>query len=209
MRRTSLISLAAMVLAVVAAGPAEAHHVMDGKMPATAMQGLLSGLGHPIIGLDHFAAVVAAGCLAAAHRSAVMLVIGYVLAMAAGAALHVQGVSIPGAELLVALSVLALGAAVVQWRDTLSFSGALALFAVAGAVNGYALGETITGAEPTPLYTYFAGLVLIQSAVGLAAVALARLLSADEKTAVRVRLIGACIAGIGIALVAKGVTPGA
>ena len=37
--------------------PAFAHHVVGGKMPVTFMDGLLSGLGHPIIGLDHLAAI--------------------------------------------------------------------------------------------------------------------------------------------------------
>jgi len=50
--------------------PAYAHHLMGGRTPATFAEGMLSGLGHPVIGLDHFAAVVAVGCLAAAHRSA-------------------------------------------------------------------------------------------------------------------------------------------
>ena len=45
--------------------PALAHHPMGGRMPATFTDGLLSGLGHPIIGLDHLAAVLAIGCLAA------------------------------------------------------------------------------------------------------------------------------------------------
>ena len=44
-----------------AAEPALAHHVMGGRMPATFGQGFLSGLGHPVIGLDHLAAVVAVG----------------------------------------------------------------------------------------------------------------------------------------------------
>ena len=59
--------LAMLVLSVT---PAFAHHVMGGRTPATFAEGILSGLGHPIIGVDHFAAVVAVGCLAAAHRAA-------------------------------------------------------------------------------------------------------------------------------------------
>ena len=38
-----------------------AHHFMDGGLPQTFAQGLLSGLGHPVIGLDHAAFIVAAG----------------------------------------------------------------------------------------------------------------------------------------------------
>ena len=61
--------------------PAFAHHVMGGLMPATFGEGILSGLGHPVIGLDHLAAVIAVGCLAAAHRSASVLAVVFVLAM--------------------------------------------------------------------------------------------------------------------------------
>ena len=104
--RTVLASLATFV----AMEPALAHHLMGGRMPATFTDGLLSGLGHPIIGLDHFAAVVAVGCLAAAHRAAPALALAFVLAMVGGVALHVHGATMPGAEILVALSVIALGA---------------------------------------------------------------------------------------------------
>ncbi len=38
-----------------------AHHVMGGRMPATFAEGLLSGLGHPVIGIDHLAFIVAVG----------------------------------------------------------------------------------------------------------------------------------------------------
>lgn len=188
-----------------------AHHVMDGKMPVTAVQGLLSGLGHPIIGLDHLAAVVAAGFLAAAHRTASWLVLGYVLAMIAGAALHVQGATVPGAEILVALSVLALGGVTMQWRAALGAQAMLALFVIAGAINGYALGESIAGAEPTPLYAYFAGLAIVQSAVGLAAMTFARALAARDTALipVSVRLVGAGVVGIGLAMLSKGMIPGA
>src|SRR6185437_11758768 len=73
----------ALGLALSAFGsvPAFAHHVMGGRMPATFGEGILSGLGHPVIGLDHLAAVIAVGCLAAAHRSASALAVAFVLAM--------------------------------------------------------------------------------------------------------------------------------
>ena len=45
--------------------PASAHHFMGGKVPSNFLTGFLSGLAHPVIGLDHFAFVVAVGLLAA------------------------------------------------------------------------------------------------------------------------------------------------
>ena len=174
-RRLISLTLALLGLAWLAE-PAFAHHLMGGKTPATFAQGLLSGLGHPVIGLDHFAAVVAVGCLAAAHRAAVALAIGFVLAMIAGVALHLHGATVPGAEIWVALSVIALGALMLRARQ-LSAAAALALFALVGLIHGYALGELIYGAEPTPLYAYLLGLAVIQSAVALAAMSVARMLA--------------------------------
>lgn len=199
-------SLAAAL--ALSASPAFAHHVMGGRMVETFGEGLLSGLAHPVIGLDHFAAVVAVGCLAAAHRAGVTLAIGFVLAMIGGLAAHLQGATVPGAEILVALSVIGLGA-VMLLRRQMPAGTALALFAVAGLIHGYALGESIYGAEPAPLTAYLLGLAVIQGAVALGAMSVARLLAARTADVAPLRLIGAGIAGIGLAILVQQIVPGA
>ena len=203
--KRSALTLAALALS---AGQASAHHVMGGRMAATFGEGLLSGLAHPIIGLDHFAAVVAVGCLAAAHRAGPELAVGFVVAMIAGVAVHLRGVSLPGAEILVALSVIALGVAMLRRRD-MSAIAALVLFAVVGLLHGYVLGESIYGAEPTPLTAYLLGLAVIQSAVALAAMSVARMLARQTADVSPLRLTGAGIAGIGLAVVMQQIVPGA
>lgn len=203
-KRTGL----ALLAVALSAGPAFAHHVMGGRMVATFGEGLLSGLAHPVIGLDHFAAVVAVGCLAAAHRAGPVLAIGFVLAMIAGVAVHLQGATVPGAEILVALSVIALGVAMLLRRQ-MPASAALVLFAAIGLLHGYALGELIYGAEPTPLYAYLLGLAVIQSAVALAAMSLARMVTRQAADVSPLRLIGAGIAGIGLAVLMQEIIPGA
>ncbi|MET0472193.1 MAG: HupE/UreJ family protein, partial [Xanthobacteraceae bacterium] len=40
---------------------ASAHHVMGGRTPTTFVEGFLSGLGHPVIGPDHLAFLLAIG----------------------------------------------------------------------------------------------------------------------------------------------------
>jgi urease accessory protein len=188
--------------------PASAHHVMGGQLPATFTQGLLSGLGHPIIGLDHFAAVIAVGCLAAAHRFGPALAIGFVLAMILGVAAHVRGTTVPGADILVALTVIFLGLTMLR-RQHLSLGAALTLFALVGAVHGYALGESIAGAEPAPLSAYLLGLAVIQTAVALAAMAAARTMMRRKVDLSPLRLLGAGIAGIGLAILVNQIVPGA
>ena len=60
---TSAIALA--VALVAAPSQSFAHHVMGGGVPDTLMSGLLSGFGHPIIGIDHLAFIVLVGISAA------------------------------------------------------------------------------------------------------------------------------------------------
>jgi urease accessory protein len=195
-------TLIALWLALVAADPVFAHHAMGSQMPATFVQGLLSGLGHPIIGLDHLAALIAVGCLAATQARGLWLPLAFVVAMVLGAALHVRELTLPASEILAAFSVLVLGALLVsRWR--LSVRIVLPLFVAGGLVHGYALAESIIGAEPTPLYAYFAGLVIVQSAIALGAMLAAREITNAPGKVAAARLIGAGIAGIGVALVVQ------
>lgn len=194
-----------LVVLAAAAEPALAHHLMGGRMPVTFGQGLLSGLGHPVIGLDHFAAVVAIGCLSAAHRAGAALALGFVVAMMVGVAAHLGGTTVPFAELLVALTVVGLGAAMLR-SPALPVAAALCLFAAVGFVHGYALGESIYGAERSPLLAYLLGLAIIQSVIALAAMAVTRMLMRGDSPAVR--LVGAGIAGIGLTLLVQQIVPG-
>jgi urease accessory protein len=191
---------------VLSAGNASAHHIMGGRTPATFGEGMLSGLGHPIIGLDHFAAVVAVGCIAAMHSAGAALVIAFIVSMMAGVALHLNGATVPAAEILVALSVIALGVLMLGRRQMSAIS-ALLLFALVGLVHGYALAESIYGAEQTPLYAYLLGLAAIQSAIALVAMAVARSVAGPSRDLSPLRLVGAGIAGIGLAVLMQQVVP--
>jgi urease accessory protein len=197
------IVLAVIIALGFAVEPALAHHVTGGKMPVTFSDGLLSGLGHPIIGLDHLAAVIAIGCLAATQRRGEWLIAGYVVAMAIGAAAHIGEATVNGAEFFVAASVIILGM-VLLLKAPPRLDIAVALFAFAGLVHGYALGESIAGAERTPLYAYFIGLAVIQAAVALAAMYGARMLAARTSGSVAViRVLGGVVAGIGLAILVQ------
>ena len=189
-------TVAAILLAM--AEPALAHHAMDGATPLTALQGLIAGLAHPILGLDHFAAVLAVGGLAALTQAGLRPLAVYVGLMIAGAALHAAGFGIPGAEPSVALSVVVLGVVLADHRLR-SATVALVLFGLTGFIHGYALGETIVGAEPAPLYAYFAGLAVIQFAIAFAAMRMAQWLISHSRT-LALRFGGAAIAGVGLAL---------
>jgi urease accessory protein len=188
----------ALLLVAVASLPAEAHHMMGGRTPSTFMEGLLSGLGHPVIGLDHLAFIVAMGVAAGAGGLSLVVPALFIVASAIGVAIHVRGVTLPVAEVLVALSVVIAGGMIASGRSLQAGVWAV-LFALAGLAHGYAFGESIYGAEASPLAAYLAGLVIVQSAVATAVALIARRSAA---AAVQPRLAGAVIAGIGIAILA-------
>lgn len=156
------------LFALLLASPAFAHHAMDGRTPSTAVEGLLSGLAHPVIGLDHFAFVVALGLLASATTRRFVVPAAFVAATLAGTALHLLRVDLAAVEGMVALSVIAAGVLLaLNLRQHPAWL--LVLAVVAGVVHGYAYGESIVGAEATPLTTYLLGFGLVQFGIALLA----------------------------------------
>jgi urease accessory protein len=124
--------------------------------------------------------------------------------MLAGVAVHLAALDLPFVELAVAGSVLALGA-VLALQARLSAGLAAALFAVAGLFHGYAYGESIVGAEQTPLAAYLIGLVAVQYAIALGALEIARRLQASGRAAPALRIAGAAVVVVGAAFLALNV----
>ena len=189
--------------------PALAHHPMGGVTPVTFWDGFLSGLGHPVIGLDHLAAVLAVGCLAATQRRGVLLVAGYVVASMVGTWAHIGEATFPNAEIFVALSVVALGLMLFR-KNPLRPDIVFALFAGTGLLNGYALGETVARAEFTAIAAYLMGLALIQTTIALAAMVGTRMLLTRETLhLLAARVIGAFAVGAGAAAILQHYAAGA
>jgi urease accessory protein len=193
----------AFALVLSAAVPAQAHHAMGGRTPATLYEGFLSGLGHPIIGIDHFAFIVAAGLVAGAVRLHLAAPAAFIAVSALGVGLHVRGIELPVAELGVAASVLLAGLLIARGAK-IATPGWLSLFALAGVFHGYAYGESIVGAEPAPLAAYLAGLIAVQATLATGVAIMARRCGRGALTP---RLAGAAIAGIGLAVLAGHLTP--
>jgi urease accessory protein len=202
-RAILVIPALALFLVLVAGIPAEAHHMMGGRTPSTFTEGLLSGLGHPVIGLDHLAFIVAMGVAVGIAGLNLAIPALFIVASAIGVPIHVRGVTLPASEIWVALSVLLAGAVIALGRATSTAAWAT-LFGVAGLVHGYAFGESIYGAETSPLAAYLIGLAVIQAVLATGVVLLAR---RSRRDALKPRLAGAAIAGIGLAILAGQVLP--
>lgn len=204
MKQTIRIATLA-IAAILATAPALAHHPMGGTTPQTLMHGLLSGFGHPIIGFDHLAFIVAVGLASAFMRTRWLPPLAFAGATVAGCLLFVGGVTLPLIEFIVTGSVVLVGGLVLSGKD---FPAMLygAIFALAGLFHGSAYAEAIIGAETTPLVAYLAGFAVIQYAIALAAGWLVRAVGgATEPQSLAPRLAGAVTAGIGIAFLAENI----
>src|SRR6516164_2037571 len=200
------IRFAALVGAALAttAGTASAHHLMGGKIPSTFADGILSGLGHPIIGPDHLAFLVALGVAVGVGGLSFATPFLFLVAMASGVAAHVAAFNIPPAEMIVALSAIVTGVLLALDRR-IPASGWAAIFSIAGFFHGYAYGESIYGAETTPLAAYLMGLVAVQTALVLAMAFATR--AAWKVSAIGPRLVGAAICGVGLTVMVGQIIP--
>jgi urease accessory protein len=187
--------------------PAWAHHVMGGKTPSDFGEGLLSGLGHPVIGPEHLAFLLAVGVVVGGSGFSLAMPAVFVAAMAVGVLLHVAGMMMPGAEIFVALSVLLVGYLVARGRALPNLAWS-ALFAAAGIFHGYAFGASILGAESTPIGGYLVGLVISQSALTIGIAFFVRHMAA-RFSELAPRLAGAAILGVGFAALIGDLIPGA
>ncbi|ODT23231.1 MAG: urease accessory protein [Kaistia sp. SCN 65-12] len=122
--RSGLLALAAVCLPAVA-------HAHTGVGHAA---GLVHGFMHPIGGLDHVLAMVAVGMVASilGGRALWLVPTSFVVMMAVGGILGMQGVSVPFVEIGIAASVVVLGLAVaLRWNPpTAAAMGVVSLFAI-------------------------------------------------------------------------------
>lgn len=199
--RIRFLPLVIVSLVMCLSTPAQAHHPMGGKIPSNFVEGFLSGLAHPVIGIDHFAFIVAVGLLAAAKRQGILIAISFVLSAMVGTGLHLMGFSLPGAELLISGSVLLFGILLVL-KDSLNAGLVMALTALAGMCHGYAYGEAIFGASMTPLLAYLLGFTAIQLGIAISVMIFNQALSRCQdvsQVSSKVRSAGFVLCGIGAA----------
>ena len=190
---------------VLAATPALAHHPLDGMPMQTFAHGLLSGVGHPVLGFDHLFFIIAVGIAALFTGRAMTAPAGYIAGMLGGCALVIGGVALPAVEFVIALSLVVAGAILMSGR-ALSLIPAMGLFAVLGLFHGWAFGGSIAGQEGgAPIAVtvgYLIGLAATQWVIAiLAGKLVARLMDRIDASALPARLAGGMVAGAGAFLV--------
>ncbi len=194
MARIYVRALAGLSALAFAAPAAFAHHMEDGETPRTLLAGLLSGLGHPVIGLDHLCFVLGVGLAAGISGRIISLPIAFAGATLVGVVLHLLAIDLPLVEPVIVLSVILIGALLALKPQT-SVAIWAGFAALAGVFHGYAYGEAIIGSEATPLAAYLFGLALIQSVIAIGVAMLVARVCTQDRGA---RIGGGALAGAGL-----------
>jgi urease accessory protein len=136
-------------LALLLWTPAAHAHVQQGQAA-----GFLTGLGHPVSGLDHVLAMIAVGLWGAQLGAPALwlLPVTFPMVMALGGMVGLLGVPLPGVEAGIAASMILLGLAVTsELRPPLA--AAVVLVAIFGVFHGHAHGTELPPGQSALLYS--------------------------------------------------------
>ncbi len=196
------------VISLLICTPAYAHHPLAGMSMETFFHGLLSGVGHPLLGFDHlfFIALVGVASVLIRKRLKARLLApaAYLCAMLVGCLLMYFGTDLPAKEVVIGLSLLTLGVVVLSGR-ALKLLPAMGLFAVFGLFHGSAFGDAIVREEAAigtlVLMGYLIGLGVIQYLIILlSGWVTEHFWKVATSNALQPRLAGAMVAGVGLFL---------
>lgn len=193
------------LVALFTSGLVFAHHPLNGMPMETFAHGILSGIGHPLLGSDHLAFILLVGLIAfgLGVREKILIpsvfVFGSVLGLMAG----YSGIGGFFVEPGVMLSILVLGVCVaLGWTQQMSSRSLLTLIGIAGSLHGIAFSGALIGVEAVNtavLSGYLLGLagtlasLALLAGYGFTCMGKANYLLDDLKP----KLIGAALAGVG------------
>lgn len=192
------------ITATLLSTTALAHHPLAGRPMETFAHGLLSGVGHPLLGFDHLFFVALVGVAATFTAYKRLAPLAYIVAMLVGCLVVLSWPAPAVTELMVALSLLVLGSMLLSGHRFRSLT-LLVTFAGFGLFHGAAFGSALAGQEAgyaVPVMTgYLLGLGITQYMLALITGLLCTLLwNAPQAAAVQPRLAGAMVAGAGLYL---------
>jgi urease accessory protein len=174
-------------------GVSDAHTLLDGG-------GFISGLTHPVLGFDHFLAMLSVGILSAriGGRAIWTVPLSFVSIMAVGGILGMRDIAIPAIEFGIAISVLILGLALAMEKKItplLAMAG-VAFFAI---FHGHAHGTEMPAlAQP---FLYAIGFLLGTAGIHMAGLLIGDVSGQTIKGTKIIRFVGVGISCIGVYLV--------
>jgi len=148
--RRLVLPIAATTLLALVISSAPVHaHVQTGEA-----SGFLTGLRHPVSGLDHAVAMIAVGLWGAQLGAPALwlLPVTFPMVMALGGVIGLLGVPLPGIEVGIAASAVLLGL-VVMFALRPPLAVAVALVAVFAIFHGHAHGTELPPGQSALLYS--------------------------------------------------------
>lgn len=141
--------LAVLSVTVVLWPVAAWAHVQSGEAG-----GFLSGMSHPVSGLDHVVAMIAVGLWGAqlGMPAIWILPVAFPMMMAVGGMLGLIGMPLPGVEIGIALSAVVLGALVLG-RIRLPLAAAVVIVGFFAVFHGHAHGTELPAGQNALLYS--------------------------------------------------------
>jgi urease accessory protein len=149
MRRLAVGLGVATLLAFVSSIPAAHAHVLQGEA-----SGFLTGVRHPVSGLDHVLAMIAVGLWGAqlGVPALWLLPVTFPMMMALGGMVGLLGVPLPGIEIGIAASAILLGLVVMSALRP-PIGAAVALVAFFAIFHGHAHGTELPPGQSALLYS--------------------------------------------------------
>ena len=195
---------------IVAAGllllttQAHAHHPLAGMPMETFTHGLLSGVGHPLLGIDHLFFVTLVGIAATFTARRLLAPLAYIVAMLGGCMIAALWNPMPATGLMIALSLLVLGSMQLSGHR-FGLPIVIPVFAAFGLFHGAAFGESLATQEAAfnlqVLIGYLLGLGVTQFSLAVCAgFGCTMLWQPTHAGALQPRLAGAMVAGTGLYL---------
>ena len=177
-------------------GSAAAHAHTEGGITG----GFISGVMHPLSGVDHLLAMVAVGIWGATLGRPLLWALPMVfpMLMVVGGVLGMSGVDLPYVEVGIAISVIVLGVSIsASWRAPVAV--AITIVAMFGVFHGYAHGKELPDAAAPAAYA--AGFVIITGLLHLLGIAIGFVREIPRGAQV-LRASGGLIAAVGVWILA-------
>ena len=174
--------------------PAFAHHPMGGALPQNFLNGILSGIAHPIIGFDHLAFILTFGIIASYFKNKVILPLYFVTFSLIGTIVSVNLLVVPFSELIISLSIIIAGLTSL-YDKKINIYFPIILASGGGFFHGYAFGQSVVGIEASPLIAYLIGIALIGFVLIFGS---SFLITKYYYLTLKPRFVGAIFTGVGV-----------
>ena len=185
-----------------------AHHPLAGQKMETFYHGLISGIGHPILGFDHLFFIIGVGILSLLAKKVFLGPMSFIIGMMVGLFIIISGYNLFLVEFIIAISLLLIGVFIISGKKV-NFSFISSSLLVVGLFHGWAFGETIVGQENVNSYVlsgYLLGLSVIVWALSIASsIIYKNIYKVFDLNDIKVKVSGGIIAGVGAFLLLENI----